>query len=217
MCRTVSGGVHVQWLDNFSKFYAVAVQGLGTGAAAECLWTARGLHRYVGPTVATALLPGVRGMPTSLFSASIISLLKQKMAAADAVSVGYLKDSVCFRHTVRQVPLKPEVDAKAAPALAAVLRESRDGLQNFFPVGMLPENIGSNRGMLLLLRDLFGAQPKPGHYSFLSVDCNIYLRMLKVRSTDGPSLILMQLCVRCDPVCSFCTTLLVWELPLVRG
>ena len=45
---------------------------------------------------------------------------------------------------------------------------------------MMSVNIGSNRGMLLVLRDLFGAQPKPGHYSFLSMDCNIYLRMLKV-------------------------------------
>ena len=168
------------WLDNFSKFYAVAVQGLGTGAAAECLWTARGLHRYVGPAVATDLLPGVRGMPTSLFAGSVVSLFKQKMAVADAVPEAFLKDSICFRHNVRQVPLKPEVDAKADPALAAVLRESRDGMRNFFPLGMLPENIGSNRGLLLLLKDLFGVQPKAGHYSFLSVDCNIYLRMLMV-------------------------------------
>ena len=109
-----------------------------------------------------------------------MSLMKQKMAVADAVPEAFLKDSICFRHTVRQVPLKPEVDATAAPALAAVLRESRDGMRNFFPRGMQPENIGSNRGLLLLLKDLFGVQSKAGHYSFLSVDCNIYMRMLKV-------------------------------------
>ena len=45
VCRVVSAGVHVLWLDNFSKLNAVAVQGLDTGAAAECLWTTRGLHR----------------------------------------------------------------------------------------------------------------------------------------------------------------------------
>ena len=111
-----------------------------------------------------------------------MSLMKQKMAVADAVPEAFLKDSICFRHTVRQVPLKPEVDATAAPALAAVLRESRDGMRNFFPRGMQPENIGSNRGLLLLLKDLFGVQSKAGHYSFLSVDCKIYMRMLKVHS-----------------------------------
>ena len=181
MCRVVSAGVHVLWLDNFSKFYAIAVQGLDGGACAECLWTARGLHRYVGPVVSTALVPGVRGMPLSLFTPHIAALFKAKMAAADAVSVSFLKDSLCFKHNVRQVPLKPQVDPAVDPALAGVLRESRDGMRNFFPLGMLPENIGSNRGLLVLLRDLFGVQQKPGHYCFLSVDCNIYLRLLKVQ------------------------------------
>ena len=184
-------GVHVQWLDNFSKFYAIAVQGLGTGAFADCLWTAAGLHRYVGPFVSTSLQPGVPGTPSSLVSPAVISLFKQKMAVADAVSEGLLKDSVCFRYTVRQLPLKPEVDATTSPALAAVLRESRDGMRIFFPLGMLPENIASNRGLMLLLKDRFGVQPKAGHYSFLSVDCNIYLRVLKVHVTDAWSLILM--------------------------
>ena len=179
VCSAVQGEVHVVWLDNFSKFYAIAVQGLG-GAAAECLWTARGLHRYVGPPVSSAIVPGLRGMPEKLFAAPLGVLFKQKMAAADAVSVGYFRDSVCFKHTVRRIPLKPVVCAAAEPELAAVLRESRDGMRNFFPLGMLPENIGANRGLLLLLKELFGVQPRPGHYSFLCVDCNIFLRILKV-------------------------------------
>ena len=68
VCRVVSAGVHVLWLDNFSKLNAVAVQGLDTGAAAECLWTTSGLHRYVGPGVSAALLPCVRDIAASLSS-----------------------------------------------------------------------------------------------------------------------------------------------------
>ena len=180
VCREVEAGVHVVWLDNFSKFYAIAVPVLASGACAECLWTARGLHRYVGPAVSTAMLPGVRGMPLSFFSPRITALFKAKMAAADPLSVSFLKDSLCFKHNVRKLPLKPDVDAAVDPALAGVLRESRDGMRNFFPLGMMPENIGSNRGLLLVLRQLYGVQPKPGHYSFLSVHCNLYLRLLKV-------------------------------------
>ena len=93
---------------------------------------------------------------------------------------------MCFRHTVRSSPLKPEVDAAAHPALAAVLRESRDGMRNFYPLAMLPENIGSNRGLLLLLKELFGVQPRVGHYSFIAVDCNIFMRMLKVSAMRLP-------------------------------
>ena len=81
---------------------------------------------------------------------------------------------------VRQIPLKPEVDPAVDPVRAAVLRESRDGMRNFFPLDMLAENIGSNRGLLLLMKDLFGVQPRSGHFSFLSCDCNIFLRLLKV-------------------------------------
>ena len=81
---------------------------------------------------------------------------------------------------VRKIPLKPEVDPALDPARAAVLAESRDGMRNFLPLGMLGENIGSNRGLLLLLKDMFGVQPRPGHFSFLSCDCNIFMRLLKV-------------------------------------
>ena len=174
----VQAGVHVTWLDNFSKFYAIAVQGLA-GAAAECLWTAHGLHRYVGPPISTALIPTVRGMPAELFAPDIVALLKQKMAAADGVGFSYFKNSVCHKYNVRQVPLKPDPRAVNDPVLAAVLRESRDGMHNFFPLGIMPDNIGSNRGLLLVLKDLYGIQPRPGHYSFLSADCNIFLRLLK--------------------------------------
>ena len=84
-------------------------------------------------------------------------------------------------HTLRLLhALKPVVDPVTEPALAGLLREFRDGMRHFFPLGMHPENIGSNCGLLLLLKDLFGQQVRPGHYSFLSVDCNILMRMLKV-------------------------------------
>ena len=113
-------------------------------------------------------------MPPSLFASNVISLFKQKMAAADAVSVGFFRESVCFKHTVRRIPLKPVVSAAAEPELAAVLRESRDGMRNFFPLGMLPENIGANRGLLLLLKDLFGEQPRPGHNSWTATSSCVF-------------------------------------------
>ena len=55
-----------------------------------------------------------------------------------------------------------------------------DGTRNFYPLAMLPEKNESNRGLLLILKDLFGVQPRAGRYSFIAVDCNIFMRMLKV-------------------------------------
>jgi hypothetical protein len=80
--------------------------------------------------------------------------------------------------------------------LAAALRESRDGMRNFIPLGMMPDNIGINRGLLLVLKDLYGIQPRPGHYSFLSADCKFFLRLLKVFFfRDLCLLILMEQCL----------------------
>ena len=73
---------------------------------------------------------------------------------------------MCFQHTVRRIPVKPEVSCIAHPALHEVLRQSRDGMRNFFPLGMLQENIGSNRGLLLILKDLFGVQPRAATFLF---------------------------------------------------
>ena len=83
MCRKAQSEVHVVWLDNFSKFCAIAMQGVSSGAVAECLWTAHGLHRYVGPPVST-VIGALRGMPEKLCSPAAIAIFKQKMATRSA-------------------------------------------------------------------------------------------------------------------------------------
>ena len=165
--RRVKSEVHVVWLDNFSKFYAMAVQGL-SGAVTECLWTAHGLHRCVGPAVSTAV-GNLRGMPLFLFTPGIIGMFKQKMAVADAVPCAFMKDSQSFKMRVRQVPLKPEVDPAVQPALAAVFARVARRSPQLLPVG---HDVGEHQlqsGHVARPKDLFGERPKPGHFSFLSV------------------------------------------------
>ena len=168
------------WLDNFSKFYAVAIQGVSTGAFSDCLWTGQGVHKYVGPPVDTKIQAGMRGMPVKLCSKSNRDAVEELIITCENRSWRYFAGSVVKRYNVNRIPLKPEVDSKEEPELATVLDESRDGLRNFYPLDVLPENIGSNRGLLFLLRDLFSKPLRTGHFSFLSVDCNIFVRMLKV-------------------------------------
>ena len=76
----------------------MAMQGI-SGAVAECLWTARGLHRYVGPPVSTALVANLRGMPVSLFSPGIVQAFKQKMPTADQVACALLGKVSAFSAT----------------------------------------------------------------------------------------------------------------------
>ena len=177
--REVSERTHVIWMDNFSKFYAIAMQTLGSGAFKECLWTGQGLRVYVGQAVDTRIRPGLFAMPLciNLRVREVEGIMKQIEDDGDL----YFEDSICCRYQVNQIPLKPHVDAKDNSKLAAVLAESRDGMTNFEGTGILSENIGSNRGLLLILKDHFSTPHRPGHYSFLCVDCNIFMRCLKVR------------------------------------
>ena len=170
---------NVIWMDNFSKFYAIAIQTLGSGAFKDCLWTGQGLHVYVGQAVDTSIQPGLFAMPLclNLRAQDVMNLMKQ---IEDTEGDMYFENSICYRYGVNRIPLKPEVDVKQNAKLAAILAESRDGLTNFEGTGILPENIGSNRGLLLILKDHFSVPLRPGHYSFLCVDCNIFMRCLKV-------------------------------------
>lgn len=167
------------WLDNFSKFYSVAMQSVAKGAFSECLWTGRGMHEVVGPNVDTRMY-GKRAMPLSIFDSKSSSATNAKLVSCDKENRFYWHDSLVKRFNVNNIPLKPVVSAATDSKLAALLAEKRDGLRNFFPMEVLPLNIGSNRGLLLILKQLFTQQRKPGHFSFLTVDCNIFLRVLKV-------------------------------------
>ena len=172
--------MNVLWFDNFSKFYAAAVPGISKGAFSSCMWTGLGLHSYIGPQIDTKMKPGERAMPLSLFEPAGVAVFQALMQSVDADGKRLLSKSLLSKYSVCSVPLKPVVDATTEPQLARVLSESRDGMVNFTPLEMLGDNVGSNRGLLLILRDLFAKQRKPGHYSFLSVDCNIFMRILKV-------------------------------------
>jgi hypothetical protein len=53
---------------------------------------------------------------------------------------------------VNQVPLKPKLSWTRYPDLHRVLSESRDGLTILYPLKIDSQNIGSNRGLLMLLK-----------------------------------------------------------------
>ena len=66
--------------------------------------------------------------------------------------------------------------------LYTVLKESRDGLIHFHPWRMSPLNVGSNRGLLKLLKEIDDGIACDAPIRFLVADCNIFVRIMKVRS-----------------------------------
>jgi hypothetical protein len=172
------------WLDNFSKIYACNVQGIDVGAFKDCLWTGIAAHQYFGPPVNLALCAAMPGSPLTAMNDQDSARLSLAMKRFDASSPLRHATSVCVRFGVNRVPLKPVVSIDSDRKLHKYLQESRDGMRHFHPVRIATDNIGSNAGLLRLLRkmseDHQSAPVCDRKRVFLAVDINIYWRIMKV-------------------------------------
>lgn len=174
----------VHWWDNFgAKAYHIAIQGIATGSFKLPLWTGQGFHEYVGDRdIDMTVHPDLPGMPDTLFTDDVCDEIKSYLGVADRIGCDYYEDSLVRKYDVRRVPVKPQVSEVDNPELHKVLAEARDGLVDFYPTGLKQENIGSNRGLFLLLKDLKDQRDNSAHseYHVLNTDCNIFMRSLKV-------------------------------------
>ena len=78
--------ITVRWMDNFSKFYAVALQGVASGAFRECAWTGDAFKVYHGPHVNVTLR--VSAMPDDIFERSTVRRVWTSFAGS--CSAGWL-------------------------------------------------------------------------------------------------------------------------------
>ena len=92
----------------------------------------------------------------------------------------HFRHSLVKRFAVNTIPPKPVVPRNHE--LYTVLKESRDGLIHFYPWRMSPLNVGSNRGLLKLLKEIDDGIACDAPIRFLVADCNIFVRIMKVRS-----------------------------------
>ena len=189
--RSIKKGWHVTWLDNFSKFYGCDMQGISQGAWKECLWTGKAVMSVPmrgcakqPPLVSEMNQPAI---PSDLFHDEHI-----KSVAQDCVN-RFKKDrhdfhskSISVLLGVNTIPPKPTIQDGMNPDLEARLLEVGDGLESFHPDSVLGENIGSNDGLMHILRDMYDEfNKKPAderRLQILVMDVNIYKRTVKVTS-----------------------------------
>ena len=172
--------ISVMWIDNFSKSYAVAMQSVTTGAWRDCNWTGRGMKCYAGIHVDIKLtMDSV--MPDNIFSESIVSAVMSEMKVCQTDGWKRLRSSLVQKFKVNNIPLKPIPDPKYHPELCDVLLDSKDGLSAFHPLDILSHNIGSNRGLLLVLKQIDDQRSDDmDRMEMLVADCNIFMRVMKV-------------------------------------
>jgi hypothetical protein len=168
--------------------------GLIGGARNDCLWTGAAVVQVDGlPSLSMRLqrLPDgsvMSAMPPYICTSYFLTYMKAIVAAVDVAGIFHLDTSIVSRYNVNNVPCKPVPDMIREPGLTALLAKSPDGLQNWFPKGLVRRNIGSNAGLMKILRDFVIdiELTDPPKYGIILADINIFWRTLKVTQACLP-------------------------------
>jgi hypothetical protein len=183
--RDVQSRPHFKWVDNFSHFMSRSVPTMAANAYSSCLWSGTCDFECLVPGLSDAVVVNPQ---TGVLVPAMPTRLLQHMPSV-MVALQYIKDegwsyydkSLVKKYDVRNIPLK--INTKAYPELATTINSYR--LRNVHPTKLDEINIGSNRGLICILKQLhdehkMGAQTGSSRYVSLNVDENIFWRVLKV-------------------------------------
>lgn len=190
LLQRISQNAHIRlhWVDNYAKFYASASMFTDKELMQSLRWTAHGVKvlrsdvdlswKRVGAGAVVPALPLLEDLLNPDDHDALLSDLLQ-------LSQRSFLDSLVVRYDVRRVPLKI-VDGKDED-LQQHLSESHDGLQDFHPIDIYTDDIGSTRGLVKVVKRLqdlegFGSSEHAlsGQYSFLTVDVTIYWQIIRM-------------------------------------
>jgi hypothetical protein len=175
--RLVLAEPHVKWLDNFSKTHAVGGVNLEKGSYLSCLWTGEAVNK-LDTKANLKLSPDNPAMPESLFSVENVNCLVQTMKDIDKLNHMHAS-SMSVMMDVRNNPLKPALSKVQKRRCKKGLQQR--GLDRFHPVSMSDHNIGSSVGLFHIIEEQWTNNWRDQtDMQFLSVDVNIYHRLLKV-------------------------------------
>jgi hypothetical protein len=188
------------WVDNFSKNRGYSVPNVDRGVYASCLWTGASVFRCEDQTISDSVVLCANGSVRPAMPENILE--RQEAVALTVQSVlreDYMlfDDSLVNKYDVRTIPLK--VDTQKFPEIAHIIDHPMNSLDNVYPAGLMDINIGSNRGLAIILRKMYtehGMEPGGScdRYLSLNVDENIFWRTLKVTYMLFLRIILLMCC-----------------------
>ena len=175
------------WIDNFSKFLSRSVPTIKGDIFSSCLWTGVCMFQTKLPVDIDKIKLDCDGdivpaMPPDLFACQddIINCIR----SSSQITRDYYVSSYVRRFEVNQIP--PKLDVKKYPELLETFDFSSYNVRDLKPKELIQENIGSNRGLLSIMRTIYDSYGMDSsdceRYITVNVDENIYYRILKVRS-----------------------------------
>lgn len=191
--------MHSKWLDNFSHMWANGTAATKLDQAFyDCLWTGVALHEYMTPDRETQpCIPIGDGEDATTKLPSFCDVAVQKILldlmkqlAKDTKSGTRLPLLLSQRFLINNVPLKLVArEGMSDDMLSQLEGKGRDSLENWQPKDLLTHNIGSNIGLMNVLKDVLpeiGPDTPPAEvHQILNSDCQIYVRIAKVRISNS--------------------------------
>lgn len=178
----------VIWVDNFSKNLARHIPSVTKGVFTSMMWTGLACKLYDGPPVSRNLvyvgghlLPA---MPPE-HAPNLATTIRAAQASLDYVPgqppIRFLSSLVC-RHKVYSIPPKISPSLQNDIERQRRLLVSRDGLHRTLPWDIWKHNIGSNTGLIDVIRQYVDTAQleESTKYHVWLVDVNIYNRVYKV-------------------------------------
>lgn len=183
--RAALDGPHVLWIDNFSKFFARSVPTMEKSVFSTCLWTGVSLFGCTDTKLSDTVVVDSNDCVVPAMPPDILMYQPSvSIALQYFLDKGYRQydGSLVVQYDVRNIPLK--IDTKRFPNMQPIVDSY--SFDNVRPVDLLDINIGSNRGLIAVLRGLYedkkmGSEMDCQRYTTLNVDENIFWRVLKVR------------------------------------
>lgn len=185
--RLLASGANVLWRDNFSKFVARTIPTQEKGTFSSCLWTGAALFHYNTENLSDRVRYDRHGAVVPAMPENILvcrEAVVDGLRSVVAEGHRYYDNSLVARYDVRTVPLK--IDGKRFPDMNCTVNHARSKMSIVHPQELIGTNIGSNRGLLSVIRKYYdeynmaGAQGDCVRYLSLNVDENIFWRVLKV-------------------------------------
>ena len=182
----IKKGLFGEWWDNFSKFHGRQVPTVKKDIFASCLWTGVTVNEYIGPPVDVSIRYDAVGavipaMPDDLFVQQ--GRMLQGIGEIYAEGKEFYDKSMVKKYDIVNVPLK--VDTKRFPTLADTMNHVKNTTKYINPYKLIKHNIGSNLGLVTILREYQDDNKMSMHgtvlqYSNINTDENIFYRGLKV-------------------------------------
>jgi hypothetical protein len=165
--------------------------GLSPQAMKNCLWSCVAYKKFPYQervsmnhmlTIMGEVIPAMPMFPFELMD-DLVKFMVLTTQGPEGSMLHLYNDSLMVAWEASSVPLAGNQDMMPEPYRSSTAA-ANDRMDNLYPRGLERENIGSNKGLALIMRRFYDDRkmgtPDCKVYSALSVDVNIFDRMLKV-------------------------------------